>query len=115
VNEAGVYAGGEFIETINVIWAVGNEAPAFLRTLGVPLDRQGRVAVGPDLAIPGDPSILVIGDAARAIDATGQPLPALAPVAIQQGRYVPGQIFTSRSHVSAPPHRCLVSKFTMQC
>ena len=88
VNERGVSAGGQVIETANVIWAAGNEASPVLRTLNVPLDRQGRVAVGPDLSIPGDRCVFVIGDAARATDGRGQPLPALAPVAIQQGRYV---------------------------
>ena len=89
VNQRGVSAGGRFIETANVIWAAGNEAPPLLRTLGVPLDPQGRAFVEADLSVAGDPSIFIIGDAARAIDANkGQPLPALAPVAIQQGRYV---------------------------
>lgn len=88
VKEDGVYAGGQCIETANVIWAAGNEAAPVVQTLGVPLDRQGRASVGPDLSIPGDPSIFVIGDAARVLGADGQPLPALAPVAIQQGRYV---------------------------
>lgn len=88
VNERGVSAGGQFIDTANAIWAAGNEASPLVRTLGLPLDRQGRVAVDRDLSIPGDPFIFVIGDAARASDAHGQPLPALAPVAIQQGRYV---------------------------
>ena len=92
VNERGVSAGGQFIETANVIWAAGNEASPLLRTLGLPLDPQGRVAVDSDLSIPGDPAIFVIGDAARALDPTGHPLPALAPVAIQQGRYVAGLI-----------------------
>ena len=88
VNERGVSAGGRFIETTNVIWAAGNEASPLLRTLGVPLDPQGRVPVEADLSVSGDPSIFVIGDAARAIDAQGRLLPALAPVAMQQGRYV---------------------------
>lgn len=88
VNERGVSAGGRFIETANVIWAAGNEASPLLRTLGTPLDPQGRVSVEADLSLPGDPSIFVIGDAARAIDAQGRLLPALAPVAMQQGRYV---------------------------
>jgi NADH:ubiquinone reductase (H+-translocating) len=103
VTEAGVYAGGAFIETTNVIWAAGNEAAPLVRTLGVPLDRQGRVSVGPDLAIPGDPSIFVIGDAARAIDPKGEPLPALAPVAIQQGRYVADLIADRVPSGSRPP------------
>jgi NADH dehydrogenase len=92
VTDRGVTAGGRFIDTANIIWAAGNEASPLLRTLGVPLDPQGRVDVEPDLTIPGDPSIFVIGDAAKALDEKNQPIPALAPVAIQQGRYVAGLI-----------------------
>jgi NADH:ubiquinone reductase (H+-translocating) len=103
VNERGVSAGGQFIETTNVIWAAGNEASPLLRTLGLPLDPQGRVAVETDLSIPGDPSIFVIGDAARACDGKGSPLPALAPVAIQQGRYVARLIAKKASSAARPP------------
>ena len=103
VNEEGVSAGGQFIETANAIWAAGNEASPLLTTLGLPLDRQGRVAVDTDLSIPGDPSIFVIGDAARAMDAKGQLLPAVAPVAIQQGRYVAGLIAKGLPSESRPP------------
>jgi NADH:ubiquinone reductase (H+-translocating) len=103
VNEQGVSAGGQFIETANAIWAAGNEASPLLHTLGLPLDRQGRVAVNADLSISGDPSIFVIGDAASAIDAEGQPLPALAPVAIQQGRYVAGLIAKEIPSAARPP------------
>lgn len=88
INEQGVYAGDTLIETANVIWAAGNEASPMLATLGAPLDHQRRVCVEPDLSIPVDPFIFVIGDAARALDDKGHALPALASVAIQQGRYV---------------------------
>lgn len=63
VQERGVSAGGQFIETANAIWAAGNEASPLLQTLGVPLDQQRRVVVETDLSISGDPSIFVIGDA----------------------------------------------------
>ena len=55
---------------------------------GAEVDRSGRVIVGGDLAIPGRPEIFVIGDLAHAKGATGEALPSVAPVAIQQGRYV---------------------------
>ena len=56
--------------------------------LGVPADRAGRVSVGPDLAVAGLDRIYVIGDAALALDDNGQPLPALAQVAHQQGQHL---------------------------
>ncbi|HKN85967.1 MAG TPA: NAD(P)/FAD-dependent oxidoreductase [Nitrospiraceae bacterium] len=103
VNERGVFAGGQFLDTANAIWAAGNEASPLLRTLGLPLDRQGRVAVDRDLSVPGDSSIFVIGDAASASDVQGQPLPALAPVAIQQGRYVAHLIAKDIPPEARPP------------
>jgi NADH:quinone reductase (non-electrogenic) len=88
VTERGIVANGHFIETMNVIWAAGNEASPLLRSLSVPRDRQGRVIVEKDLSIPGDSGIFVIGDAAHAVGPDGDPLPGLAPVAMQQARYV---------------------------
>jgi NADH dehydrogenase len=88
ITEKGIVAGGTFIQTASVIWAAGNEASPLLACLRVPLDRQGRVIVERDLTVPEDPSIFVIGDAACAIGPDDQPLPALAPVAMQQARYV---------------------------
>lgn len=88
VDEKGVYFGDEFIETHNVIWAAGNQASPLLATLDVPLDRQGRVRVEPDLSIKGHHEVFVIGDAACLVGANGQPLPGVAPVAVQQGKYV---------------------------
>lgn len=76
------------IEAETIIWAAGNEAAGFLKTLGTPLDPQGRVIVEKDLTVPGYPEVFVIGDAAKAVDEKGAPLPGIAPVAIQEGRYV---------------------------
>jgi len=59
-----------------------------LETLGTAQDGAGRVKVGPDLTIPGEPWVFVLGDAANCTGEDGKPLPGLAPVAIQQGRYV---------------------------
>jgi NADH dehydrogenase len=88
VTEQGVVAGRSFIETVNVMWAAGNVTSPVVRSLGVPLDAQGRVIVEADLSIPGDRSIFVIGDAAHVLDDKGHMLPGLAPVAMQEGRYV---------------------------
>lgn len=88
VKSNGISIGDKFIETSNIIWAAGNEASRLLKTLDVPLDRQGRVLINPDLSIPDSPNIFVIGDAACLQDKNGKPLPGIAPVAIQQGIYV---------------------------
>lgn len=88
INAEGVFIGNRLIPTSTVTWAAGNEAGPILRTIGVPQDRQGRIIVGPDLTIPGHQQIFVIGDAAHCQGKDGRPLPGIAPVAIQQGRYV---------------------------
>jgi NADH:ubiquinone reductase (H+-translocating) len=77
---------GEVIETRTALWAAGVQASPLLRTLGLPVDRNGRVAVEPDLTLPGHPEVYVIGDAALFTHQGGQPLPGLAQVAIQGGR-----------------------------
>jgi NADH:ubiquinone reductase (H+-translocating) len=88
VTDEGVMVEETFYPCKNVIWAAGNQASPLLKTLDVPLDRQGRVVVENDLSVPGFPEIFVIGDAAAAQGKEGKPLPGIAPVAIQQGKYV---------------------------
>ena len=102
VTAEGVWCGDTFIDTGNVIWAAGTAASPLLGLLETSLDRQGRVIVRQDLSIPDDPSIFVIGDAACFRMDDGLPLPALAPVALQQGRYVAGII---RQAISADRRR----------
>jgi NADH dehydrogenase len=102
VQEGGVVAGGQLIQTASVIWAAGNEASPLLASLKVPLDRQGRVIVERDLTVPGEPMIFVIGDAASAVWQDNQPLPALAPVAMQQARYVARVIRQAIPHSRRP-------------
>jgi NADH:ubiquinone reductase (H+-translocating) len=88
VTHEGVMIGSDLLIAPTVLWAAGNVASPLLKTLGVPLDRQGRAIVEPDLSIAGYPNLFVIGDAASCKAANGEELPALAPVAKQQGRYV---------------------------
>ncbi len=83
-----VYIGDERIETRNVIWSAGVAASPLSRWLDAETDRMGRVIVEPDLSVPGHPEVFVIGDLAHCLDDDGNPLPGLAPVAIQQGRAV---------------------------
>ncbi len=89
ISEAGVtLTGGEKIAARTVVWAAGNAASPIGASLGVPLDRAGRVIVQPDCSIPGHPEVFVIGDQALFPLADGRALPGLSPVAIQQGRHV---------------------------
>ena len=91
VNECdatGVTIGEERLEAATIIWAAGVASSSAARWLGVEPDRVGRVVVGPDLSLPGNPEIFVIGDTAHAAGRDGKPLPGLAPVAKQQGAYV---------------------------
>lgn len=103
VTNTGVYVGDTFIESVNLIWAAGNRASPLMESLKVPLDQQGRVIVQPDLTIPGDPSIFIIGDAAGLYDVNGLALPALAPVAKQQARYVANIIREGTNHERRQP------------
>ncbi len=83
--------GEERIPAKTVLWAAGVTASTFGQVIadrtGAKLDRQGRVLVEPDLTVPGHPEIFVIGDLA-AVTQDGKPLPGVAPVAMQQGKYV---------------------------
>lgn len=88
VTAEGIQTSNGFIPTSNTIWAAGNTASPLLQSLGVPCDHMGRVVVEPDLSIPHHEHIFVIGDAAYTHDSKGKPLPGVAPVALQQGRYI---------------------------
>lgn len=95
VTKDGVQVGERWIPAANIIWAAGNQASALLKTLDVERDKQGRAIVGPDCSIPGHPEVFVIGDAAHFVGKEGAPLPGIAPVAVQQGRYV-GKLIRKR-------------------
>ena len=88
IGDGFVEAGGSRIAAATVLWAAGVRASPVAASLGVPLDRAGRVPVESDLSIPGDARVFVIGDLAAFTGQTGAPLPGVAPVAIQQGRHV---------------------------
>lgn len=88
LTEGGLEVAGKFIPCRVKIWAAGNTASFVGKTLGVPVDKAGRVVVQDDLTIPGHPEVQVIGDLANFTSAKdGKPLPGVSPVAIQQGRH----------------------------
>lgn len=94
IDGRGVFIGSapqarERIDAENVIWAAGVQASPLGATLGVPIDRHGRVTVERDLSISGHPEVFVIGDLARVIDLkSNQEVPGVAPAAMQMGRFV---------------------------
>lgn len=87
VDEKGVDVGSEHISAGTVLWAAGVQASGLGNKLDFETDRAGRVVVEPDLSVKGHPSIFVAGDQAH-FSTDGKPLPGVAPVAMQQGRFL---------------------------
>jgi NADH:ubiquinone reductase (H+-translocating) len=92
------------IEARTVLWGAGVQASPLGRDLGVELDRAGRVCVEPDLTVRGHPEILVVGDLA-AIDTDGDPVPGVAPAALQGGRHAAAVIEARLEGRPAPVFR----------
>jgi NADH:quinone reductase (non-electrogenic) len=86
IDEDGVIVAGERIWSKTVIWTAGVAPSPAGKWLNVEMDRAGRVRVEKDLTVPGHPEIFVVGDTAS-LDQDGKPLPGVAQVAMQQGRY----------------------------
>ena len=82
-----VHLGAETVEAGTIIWSAGVAAARIGETLGVPLDRAGRVLVNRDLTIPGRDEVYVVGDMAALDGADGKPLPGVSQVAMQQARW----------------------------
>ena len=105
VGAGGVTAGERRIGSRCVIWAAGVAPSPIARSLGVPLDRVGRVKVDPDLSVPGAPEVFVIGDLAAVNDPQGRPIPGLAQPAIQGGRHAARQILRTLGGEPREPFR----------
>ena len=102
IDEGGVCVGDERVAARTVLWAAGVQASPLARSLGVPLDRAGRVLVEPDLSIPGHAEVFVVGDLAAA-RSEGEEVPGMAQGAIQGGRHVAANI--RRALAGEPPAR----------
>lgn len=103
---------GEKLEQIRaqtILWAAGVKASAMgevlAKSTGVKLDRAGRVIVEPDLSIANYPNIFVVGDLAHFAHQNNHPLPGVAPVAMQEGKYVAKLITQRLKGESLPPFR----------
>src|ERR1700716_666760 len=104
VEAGAIHIGGTHMQATVVLWAAGVAASPLGRKLDQPLDRAGRVLVQPDLSLPHHAEVFVIGDLASVKDKNGEMLPGVAPVAIQQGRFV-AQLIRSElaSRSNTPP------------
>src|SRR6266851_8408307 len=100
IDSEGVVIAGERIPAKTVIWTAGVAASPAGEWLGAETDRAGRVKVGNDVSVPGHPNIFVIGDTAS-FTQDGKPLPGVAQVAMQQGRYAAAVI---ADQVAGKPH-----------
>jgi NADH dehydrogenase len=112
VDAGGVHLATERLAARTVVWAAGVAASPLARTLGSPMDRAGRAIVEPDLSIPGHPEVFVIGDLSVFTHQTGQPLPGLSPVALQQGRAAAANILRTLAGEPRKPFH-YVDKGTM--
>jgi len=101
IDAEGVVIAGERIPSKTVIWTAGVAPSPAGRWLNVETDRAGRVRVHKDLSVPGHSEIFVVGDTAS-LDQNGKPLPGVAQVAMQQGRYA-GKLLHNRIVGNSPP------------
>jgi len=101
IDAEGVVIAGERIASKTVIWTAGVAPSPAGKWLNAETDRAGRVRIQKDLTVPGHPEILVVGDTAS-LDQNGKPLPGLAQVAMQQGRYA-AKLIHNRIVGNPPP------------
>jgi len=101
IDAGGIVVAGERIASKTVIWTAGVAPSPAGKWLNVEVDRAGRVRIQKDLTVPGHPEIFVVGDTAS-LDQDGKPLPGVAQVAMQQGRYA-GKLIHGRIVGNPPP------------
>jgi NADH:quinone reductase (non-electrogenic) len=101
IDARGVTVNGKVIPCGAVLWTAGVAPSPVVKMLGVATDRAGRACVGPFLTVPDTPNVFVVGDTATLMQ-NGKPLPGVAQVAIQQGRYV-GRLISRKLRGRKPP------------
>jgi len=100
IDETSVQVGADRLAARTIVWAAGVQGSPLARTLGVPLDRAGRVRVQADLSVPGQLSVFVVGDLA-AFEQDGRAVPGVAPAAIQMGAHAGANV--ARAVRGEPP------------
>ena len=93
----------ETIGAASIVWSAGVAANPVTRTMGVDIDRAGRIKVNPDLSIPGHPEAFAIGDVCFVTNKDGTPVPGVSPAAIQMGQYVAKLILTEQADPGLRP------------
>ncbi len=104
IDAGGVQLGGDRLEAKTVVWCAGIAASPLGASLGVPLERGGRVIVEPDLSVPGHPEIQVVGDLAL-LPEHRPPVPGVAPAAKQMGRLAARNLVASLAGRATRPFR----------
>ena len=107
LTEEAVYIGDERIDTRTVFWAAGNAASPLVASMGAPMERTGRALVQPDLSLPGDPNVFVVGDAAAVplLTESTHYVPALAAAANQMGEHAARMIIRTLAGQPRAPFR----------
>ena len=101
IDGDGVIVAGKRIVSRTVIWTAGVAPSPAGKWLDAEMDRAGRVKIRPDLSVKDHPEVFVVGDTAS-LEQDGKPLPGVAQVAIQQGRYA-GELIRRKVAGRAPP------------
>jgi NADH dehydrogenase len=106
IDASGVRVGGETVRAGTVLWGAGVRPSPLAAALGAPLDRAGRVIVGPDCAVPGHAEVFVIGDMASFTpEGASEPLAGVSPVAMQEARHVARNILDEVAGLPRTPFR----------
>jgi NADH dehydrogenase len=95
----------ETLTAASIVWAAGVGANPITRTLGVDIDRAGRIKVNPDLSIPNYPEAFAIGDIAFILNKNGTPVPGVSPAAIQMGQFVARTIEADLADLNLKPEQ----------
>ncbi len=104
IDAEGVQVGERRIPTRTVLWAAGVMGSGFGRSLGVPLDRAGRILVQSDLSVADYPNVFAIGDGACVMQ-DGKPVPGVAPAAVQEAKHTAKNIVRSIGGEARLPFR----------
>lgn len=105
IDAEGVSYGDKRLDTKTIVWAAGVAASPVAKWLDVESDKAGRIAVAPDLSVPGLPGVYVIGDVASIRQDNGKPVPGVAPAAKQEGRYAARAVLARLGGKEIPPFR----------